>query len=108
MMLVSRSLDRTKLLRFSKDLFGINDPSATDSEKSSMQFMAQACVEEMDLLAAQLTLEEKANAKSWGRSFGSSTQRFLGVLVVELLRFKSDSTQILDVCSFQIHCLSRH
>lgn len=109
MLEVSRTLDRTKLLRFSKDLFGINDPSATDSEKSSMQFMAQACVEEMDLLAAQLTLEEKANAKSWGRSFGSSTpQRFLGVLVVELLRFKSDSTQILDVCSFQIHCLSRH
>jgi len=69
-----------------------------------MQFMAQACVEEMDLLAAQLTLEEKANAKSWGRSFGSTPQRFLGVLVVELLRFKSDSTQILDVCSFQIHC----
>ena len=99
MLKVSRTLDRTKLLRFSKDLFGINDPSATDSEKSSMQFMAQACVEEMDLLAAQLTLEEKANAKSWGRSFGSSTpQRFLGVLVVE----------ILDVCSFQIHCLSRH
>ena len=71
------ALNRTKLLRFSKDLFGINDPSATDSEKSSMQFMAQACVEEMDLLAAQLSLEEKANAKSWGRS----SQRFLGVLL---------------------------
>lgn len=77
--------ERTKLLRFSKDLFGINDPSATDSEKSSMQFMAQACVEEMDLLAAQLTLEEKANAKSWGRSFGSSTQRFLGLPLVTTL-----------------------
>lgn len=77
--------ERTKLLRFSKDLFGINDPSATDSEKSSMQFMAQACVEEMDLLAAQLTLEEKANAKSWGRSFGSTPQRFLGLPLVTTL-----------------------
>eukprot|EP00434_Breviolum_minutum_P002180 symbB.v1.2.001920.t1/scaffold55.1/size374282/2 len=73
--------ERTKLLRFSKDLFGINDPSATDAEKSSMQFMSQACVEEMDLLAAQLSLEEKANSKSWGRS----SQRFLGLPLVTTL-----------------------
>ena len=71
-----------------------------------MQFMAQACVEEMDLLAAQLTLEEKANAKSWGRSFGSSTsQRFLGGLVVELL---NDSTQtqlrFWMFVAFRFHC----
>lgn len=46
-----------------------------------MQFMSQACVEEMDLLAAQLSLEEKANSKSWGRS----SQRFLGLPLVTTL-----------------------
>ena len=34
--------ERSKMLRFAKDLFGVNDPIATDTEKSSMQFLAQA------------------------------------------------------------------
>ena len=60
--------ERMKLLRFSKDLLAISDPTATDAEKNSMQFASQACAEEIDLLRAQVSLEDQAAAKHWKKA----------------------------------------
>ncbi|CAE7218827.1 vps16 [Symbiodinium sp. CCMP2592] len=72
--------ERMKLLRFSKDLFAINDPTATDAEKNSMQFASQACAEEIDLLRAQVSLEDQAAAKHW-----KGNTRFAGLSLTSTL-----------------------
>ncbi|CAJ1370454.1 unnamed protein product [Effrenium voratum] len=74
--------ERLKLLRFSKDLFALTE--GPEAEKASMQFMSQACADELELLSAQAGLEEKASAKNWGRG---REVRFLGLpLVTSLLK----------------------
>ena len=72
--------ERMKLLRFSKDLFAISDATATDAEKASMQFASQACAEEIDLLRAQVSLEDQAASKHW-----KGNTRFAGLPLASTL-----------------------
>ena len=72
--------ERMKLLRFSKDLFAIHDPTAPDAEKTSMQFASQACAEEIDLLRAQVSLEDQAANKHW-----KGNTRFAGLSLTSTL-----------------------
>mmetsp|Transcript_58339 Transcript_58339/g.103681 ORF Transcript_58339/g.103681 Transcript_58339/m.103681 type:complete len:862 (+) Transcript_58339:8-2593(+) len=57
--------ERIKWLRRAKDFFGMNDASASEAEKLSLQFSAQATAEESELLKAQAALEEQAETKRW-------------------------------------------
>merc|ERR1712232_1184774 len=56
--------DRMKWLRFAKDSFGKGASSAGD-DNMSMQFCAQICSEEADLLRAQVALEQESQKHRW-------------------------------------------
>jgi len=74
--------ERTKWLLFAKDFFGHTDPAATEAERCSMQFCAQACSEEAQLLKAQVHLEEESVMKRWL----NGPHRFAGLSLVDTLR----------------------
>lgn len=66
---------RTNWLQFAKGFFGQCDPSTWEAEKQSMQFCAQACVEEAELLKLQVALEDELKGP-----------RFCGLSAVDTLK----------------------
>jgi len=73
--------DRSKWLRFVRDDFERCEGSCAELEKPSMQFCAQSCSEEIDLLKAQISLEELALTKKWP----NGPHRFAGLSLVKTL-----------------------
>jgi len=70
---------RSRWLRFSKDLFSQTESGVPDAERVSMQFCAQMSAEESDLLKRQLELEEQSVLKRWI----DGPHRFVGLSLVD-------------------------
>jgi len=89
--------DRVKWLRFARDFFGQADAAAPEGERTSMQFCAQACLEQSDLLTAQARLEEQSVMKRWL----NGPHRFAGLSLVETLRRLIELGEVVEADNFR-------
>lgn len=73
--------ERHRWLKFARDMFNQTEPSLSEAERASAQLCAQASTDEAELLQAQLSLEEQAQAKRWT----GGPHRFAGLPLVTTL-----------------------
>eukprot|EP00929_Paragymnodinium_shiwhaense_P019549 TRINITY_DN13286_c0_g2_i1.p1 TRINITY_DN13286_c0_g2~~TRINITY_DN13286_c0_g2_i1.p1 ORF type:complete len:864 (-),score=226.37 TRINITY_DN13286_c0_g2_i1:194-2785(-) len=73
--------ERSRFLRFAKDFYGHVDSNCSEAEKTSMALCAQVSMEEVELLRAQVNLEEMSVTKRWH----NAPHRFAGTSLVSTL-----------------------